>query len=105
MTPEAKAELRALLRALRCLVTSTVRAMADGVLSIDELVAIGAGDLPALIEAIVDLARPNEGRDKVLLEVRLNRARVVVQEGRAIVRRKRAAARVRRLRETRRVVG
>jgi hypothetical protein len=106
VTPEATAEVKALLRALRRLATSTARALADGVLSVDELVAIGASDLPALIEAIVDLVRPDaprSGRARVVAEVRLGRARVVVQAGRALVRRRRAAARLRRLRETRRV--
>ncbi len=93
----SRAETRALVYALRRLARSTAFALADGILSIEELIAIGAGDLPGLIGAIVDLATPDEGR--------LERARVVVREGRALVRRRRrAATRLRRMRETRRVV-
>ena len=103
MTPTARAELRALLTALRRLTLSTAAALADRVLSLDELVAIGCGDLPALVEAIADLVRPDaevEGDHAASL----TRTRVIVRAGRALVRRKRAAARQRKLRETRRVV-
>lgn len=103
MTPTARAELRALLTALRRLAVSTAAALADRVLSLDELVAIGCEDLPALVEAIADLARPDVEHEGDA-GPGLAHTQRTLELGRALVRRKRAAARQRRLRESRRVV-
>jgi hypothetical protein len=56
MTPD---ELHAFIASLRGLVATLRRALADGVLSVDELVAIGC-DVPAVVKAVADLARPDD---------------------------------------------
>lgn len=97
MTPEAQRELAALLRSLSSLVVDVAKALGDGLVTVDELVTIGA-DVPDLVAAISALARPNEPSERM---ARHRAARQARDEARALLRR---ARRDRRLRESRRVV-
>lgn len=85
MTPEVKALLSALAR----LGTAIVRALADQVITPDELLTLGLDNIPELVTAIADLARPD---DPAIVDARRRLA-----EGRSLLRRRRRkAARLRR---------
>jgi hypothetical protein len=58
LTPEAQAEIAALLRSLASLAGSAARAAADGILAVDEVIAIGL-DVASVAHAVADLVRPN----------------------------------------------
>lgn len=98
MSPETEREIAELVEALARLAATAVRALADGLLTLDEVVAL-VPDVGAVGVAIAALARPEGGAE------RRAELRSRVAKGRAeITRRRRRAARLRRLQTTRKVL-
>ena len=85
----SETELAALGRSLERLALDLLDALRDGVISVDELVRLGC-DVPAVIQAAADLARP----DDLTRAERARAARIMRRAGR------RALLRARRNEET-----
>jgi hypothetical protein len=100
LTPEASRELTALARSLAALVGRVVTALADGLVTVDELVSIGCA-VPDLVAAIADLATPTDNATRI---ARVRAAEEKRRAVRGLMAGKRRAVRARNRREKGRAV-